>query len=125
MKTIQKAVFPCKANPLHLGHVVQIKRLLKEYDTVIIDILEQEKRDMGIYEALDVLYEVLTIEEYCRVFLRTHVESYVEGYYLKAEPCVFVTGNEKVIEALRKNNQQVKVIPRYKNYNSTCMRRKA
>jgi len=52
------AVFPCKADPLHVGHLIQIKRLLKEYPRVIVDIYVYEGRCMSFCEVVDILEEL-------------------------------------------------------------------
>ena len=34
------ALFPCKANPPHLGHILTLLKYKDKYDKIIIDILD-------------------------------------------------------------------------------------
>jgi hypothetical protein len=109
------AVFPCKADPLHVGHLIQIKRLLKEYPRVIVDIYVYEGRCMSFCEVVDILEELFAERSRGLIFEK-HKKSYSEslpGY--SKEDYIFVTGNKKVVDNL-KGEFQVKKIDRFKHY---------
>jgi len=116
------ALFPCKCDPIHVGHVVQIRRMLKTHTYVIIDMYDYESRVMPVEEVKEVLKDILCEKEYDRLRFRTHKTSYSESSYEAIFLYHTLTGNEAVYKKLKREAFDVDFIKEYKKYRSTPMR---
>jgi phosphopantetheine adenylyltransferase len=119
---MKKALFPCKCDPIHTGHLVQIKTLLNKGYDVTVDILtdENRKRVMSLWE---VRY-ILRLFFNSRVHIRTHRISYSQHFPLELlkEYNVLVTGNTLLFDAVI-GKIQVEFMPRYPGYRASKMRK--
>ncbi len=125
IQTQDKIVFPCKVDPPNLGHIIQIKRLLRNHKIVILDIYKHSNRFISTDEVPVILKEALTEEEYRRVYYKRHLKSYVENTSECLESYLHVTGNILVFENLRSAGIRVLYLKRYKFYKSEYIRRGA
>lgn len=117
-----KVIFPCKLDPLHLGHVVQIKKLLRMYDEVILDVLDYGGRVMSPTQATFTLHEVLTKNEVKRIHLRTHKISYLVSTENLSKEVDIYTGNNALFKKLKEEGFKVYKMERYGNYRSSHLR---
>jgi nicotinamide mononucleotide adenylyltransferase len=117
------ARFPCKCDPIHVGHIIQLKRLLALYDTIILDILYYPTRVQNISEVMEILKTLLLPDEYCRLLIVTHTISYTKSIP-DCIDCPVITGNPKVEEFLRKNGVEVIYINRFSDYTSSELRKR-
>lgn len=116
------AVFPSKLDPVHVGHLIQINRLIEndDFDKVVVDIFEYEDRVMETKEAIDIVNELIGDE---KLEFQTHNSTYVETTPDTTDgDVVFVTGNEDVIDNLRGYGFSVKKIERFKSYRANALR---
>jgi len=118
----EKVVFPCKLDPLHLGHVVVIKNMLKKYN-VILDIYLYPNRVMDILEICHILRDVLDEKEYRRIYIATHTISYAKSIEQLQNKYPIYTGNKEVYKKCQAGNYNVSLMPRYRKYHSTYMRK--
>ena len=103
------ALFPCKCDPIHVGHIVQIKRLLKTHKYVIIDIYDYDSRVMPVEEVEEVINEVMCGCEMKRIRFRTHKTSYAKSSYEAIYIYHIVTGNKAVYNKLKKEGFDVEL----------------
>ena len=106
------ALFPCKANPPHIGHIVTLLRIKDDYDKIIIDLLDTDLL-ISAEESISILRKVL--DHFSGKFeYWTHEDSYatLNEFDNLPEFDVVVTGNKKIYENMKKNGFEVKFIER-------------
>ena len=121
---MKMAVFPCKMNPIHVGHLVQIRRLIDRYDLVCIDILNDERFMSSIDETKDIIHEIFKYTIH-KIIFKDHFLSYVNTipeHDFPYDDVVYVTGNNDVYDNLLKNGFNVKKIKRFSFYRSSIIR---
>ena len=116
------ALFPCKANPPHVGHIISLLRIKKDYDKIIIDILDKDQL-IPVKKSISDLKEIF--DNFPGKFdYSTHKISYTKTKSLDNVPkCdVIVTGNRKVARKFEKLGANVRVIDRVPVYRGRYIR---
>lgn len=117
----QTVLFPVKCDPVHIGHVMQIKELLlNDYD-VTIDILDSADRvqnTLKVCEIIRILFDGKVNFRFHTVSYAITLPIYVTNYDYIA------TGNRDIISNINLSEKNIKVIPlnRFKGYRATRMR---
>lgn len=109
------ALFPCKANPPHIGHITTLLRIKDDYDKIIIDILNAN-RIISTTDAIKIFKKIL--DNFPNKFeYATHETSYTIS--MKTLPLFFlcefdtvVSGNKKIIEIFNKHGFETRYIER-------------
>ncbi|MFO8022912.1 MAG: hypothetical protein R6U65_10630 [Perlabentimonas sp.] len=114
-------LFPVKCDPVHIGHVMQIKELLLNGYDVTVDLLNSENRVQSIID----VHEILKIIFDNQVTFRIHSISYakvVPKYLMNYD--YLATGNRDIISAINLSGASIQVIPlqRIKGYRASKMR---
>ena len=121
-KKLKVALFPCKVNPPHIGHIITLLRIKEDYNKIIIDILDADLL-ISAKEAIFMLKEIL--DNFPDKFeYRTHKISYTKIRNLSKFPkCdVVVTGNKKLYKNLGKLGANVRLVDRVPVYRSRYIR---
>jgi len=116
------AVFPAKLDPVHVGHLIQIKRLIEDdrYDRVVVDIFEYEDRVMETEKAIDIVDELIDDE---KLDFQLHNSTYTKNPpEVTDNDIVFVTGNPDVADNLKEHGLSVKEIARFESYRAKPLR---
>ena len=124
MSFIQRetVLLPCKLDPPHLGHAIQLHNLLKRYN-VILDIYMYEGRVTTVEEVVGILADIFTKKEIGRLYVKTHQKSYSKDTSELPYDYPIFTGNEDVYKELKIRQYKVFKMPRYSKYCSTYMRK--
>jgi nicotinamide mononucleotide adenylyltransferase len=97
---MKKVLFPCKCDPIHVGHLMQIKWLINKGYDVTVDIFwsGKEERIQSPWEIRYILYIIFNN----RVHITTHDVSYAEGFPdgIRNQYDIVATGNDNLIPAL-------------------------
>jgi len=104
-----KVFFPGKFQPPHLGHVITISKLLKDYE-VIIGITEDKPRVMTREQVLDIFETIFTTRLTCRL-----IDGKLTNYKNTDNLPMFdilVSGNDEVIDWGLKMGLPVKKVSR-------------
>jgi nicotinamide mononucleotide adenylyltransferase len=121
-KKIKIALFPCKANPPHIGHIITLLRIKDDYDKIIIDLLDVDlhikpKKSITIFKQI--------LDHFPNKFeYNIHKVSYTKTKIFDDIPnCdVIVTGNKKVYKNMKKNGLNVKLLERVPIYKGRYIR---
>jgi len=115
------AVFCGKFDPIHIGHLIQIKRLRDKYGKVLVDIQDYEGRIMKVEKVIDIIKELIGLDDL--IFHRYHTSYTIDlpDYPVK-DNYVFLTGNKEVIENLRNQGFNVKPMERFWKYEASFLR---
>lgn len=109
--------FPGKFQPPHIGHIITISKLLKDYNKIIIGITEDEPRIMPREKVKEIFNTIF--EPFIQF---SHVDTIlIDGILTKRENIddlpkfdVLLSGNDKVLNWGLKHRFTVKNIPRSK-----------
>jgi len=104
-----KVLFPGKFQPPHLGHILTITKLLKDYE-VIIGITEDKPRVISREDVSTIFESVFTTRASCRL-----IDGKLTDYKNTDKLPMFdilVSGNDEVIEWGMKLGLAVKKVPR-------------
>ena len=113
-----KVLFPCKCDPIHVGHLIQIKKLLKRGYDVTVDILDKDR-----VQSIDAVRYILRTMFDDKVQVKTHSISYQKRLPESIEFYDYVvTGNSKIIRVLIDNVISFILIKRYPGYRASKMK---
>lgn len=112
-----KVLFPCKCDPIHTGHIIQIKKLVDAGYDVTVDVLLYKDRVMSLFEVRCILHKLFKD----KVKVAMHVESYAYGFPPEMTRVydMLVSGNTNILEAWTKRKIMLYEI---KGYRATRMR---
>ena len=110
------ALFPCKANPPHLGHIITLLKIKDDYDKIIVDLLDADLL-ISAEESIEILKQVFDYFPEKFIFT-THKESYGAMKDFSNLPSfdIVVTGNEKIYKNMQKNGFKIRIIERIPSY---------
>ncbi|MDD3493461.1 MAG: hypothetical protein PHU95_02800 [Candidatus Thermoplasmatota archaeon] len=118
------ALFPCKLDPPHLGHVVTLLDIKDDYDTIILDVLDGgPERLITVEEAVSLIHRVLRHfpgkYEY-----RVHKKSYAStgGFCDLPNFDVVVSGNQALLDNMREQGYKTRYVERVPVYRGEFMR---
>lgn len=113
-------LFPCRLDPINVGHIVQIAKLLGMGYELTVDIFNYKYRTMPLEEAKHILKLVFGDS----IRIATHDYSYTKKIpeYVRTEYRYVVTGNVALIDVFNNENVSHRYLPRYKGYRSSKMR---
>ena len=97
------ALFPCKAAPPHIGHIITLLKIKDDYEKIIIDILDTDLL-ISAEESKHILKQIL--DHFPGKFLfKTHKESYMTVKKFSELPIfdIIITGNKRVYKNMKKN----------------------
>ena len=116
------ALFPCKINPPHIGHIITLLQLMKDYDHIIIDILDCDIL-IPAEQAISILRKVLDFFPGKFSYI-VHKQSYGTATDFQHLPDFdeVVSGNESICDNMKKNHFQVRFIPRTEGYRGEYIR---
>lgn len=116
------ALFPCKANPPHLGHILTLLKLKDDYDKIIIDVLDV-KLLISADESIVILKKILNYIP-GKFEYNKHKRSYIYEYPEKIPKCdEVVTGNIKLYNKMIKQGINVRLIERTPIYKGELIRK--
>ncbi|MFA5166857.1 MAG: adenylyltransferase/cytidyltransferase family protein [Candidatus Paceibacterota bacterium] len=134
MKT---AIFSGRFDPVHLGHVLTILKLLDRFDRVVVVILDYPEREgCTAQEAFDIFQSVFIHISSPRMITliinKDHFATISREQYLdliktvgaKNDGVVYVSGNRKVLDNFQHMDLPWEYIPRSREYSGTEERRR-
>jgi len=104
------AVFPCKINPPHLGHIITLLKIKDDYDVIIVDVLDIDLI-MSAVESINLIKKVLDFFPN-KFEYKTHKVSYALESSGLLKDNVIITGNKKVYKKLKDEGFEVRFIDR-------------
>jgi nicotinamide mononucleotide adenylyltransferase len=118
------ALFPCKLDPPHLGHVITLLNIKDDYEKIIIDILDHgEERLISPKEAISTIDQVL--KHFPGKFeYRTHRQSYTLPCKFKDLPNfdVVVSGNQVLLDNMHRHGYATRHTKRTPVYQARFIR---
>ena len=110
------ALFPCKANPPHIGHIITLLKIKDDYDRIIVDLLDTDLL-ISTEESIEILKNVLDFFP-DKFSFTTHKDSYasIENFDNLPKFDVVVSGNEKVCKNMKRNGFEVRFIERIPSF---------
>lgn len=119
---MKKVLFPCKCDPIHTGHLMQIKWLLNKGYDVTVDILwtGKEDRAMSPWEIRYIIYIIFDN----KVKIKSHDISYSKGFpdEIKKNYDYVATANDKLITTLIDKFIPIIKLKRYPGYRASKMK---
>jgi len=130
------ALFSGRFDPLHLGHIITIGRILQKYQTVIVCILDYPEREAcSIDKNIEIWteFERLWCHEKWRVLIATNKTHFAhitideiihicKKHLVSVEDVVYVGGNEEVNKHINSIGFPFEYIERSYFYRSTTIR---
>ena len=109
-------VFPGKFDPIHIGHIMQIGKLLINEGCVVVDIFDYPNRTMSIKDVSNIIKFIFP----SNVLIKTHNKTY--GISIpKDKDKIYVMGNNKVANNLSEHGIGIRKIERFPGYRSSKM----
>jgi cytidyltransferase-like protein len=131
------ALFSGRFDPVHLGHIITIGRLLEKYQQVIVCILDHSGRESVNIEVIKNIYEtfirlwaedkrrieVVTNETHFAYIEKSEIKQICKKAWVKdISNVVYVSGNEEVNKHIKSIGFPVEYIPRSYFYRATSIR---
>ena len=124
VKSTSVAFFPGKFQPVHMGHITSIMKIFDDYEKIIIGITSDSPNILSLDERKNIFESVLyKFEKIEYVFFDTSLIDIKDKTRLPQFD-VCVSGNEKVIDFMNKNNFKTRLLKRSKGvgYSGTEIR---
>ena len=110
-------VFPCKCDPIHVGHIMQIGKLLNDHGGVIVDVFDYPDRTMSIDQVGDILKFIFPANVTVKSYKKPYTEELPED-----KKRTYATANDEVAKVLTKNKIKVIKLKRIPGYHSKNMK---
>ena len=106
------AFFPGKFQPVHMGHITSIMKIFEDYEKIIIGITSDSPNVLSLQKRKEVFQSVLSrFDKFEYVFFDTALIDIKDKTILpKFDVCV--SGNQKVIDFMKKNNFKTRLLKR-------------
>ena len=118
------AFFPGKFQPVHMGHITSIMKIYDDYEKIIIGITSDAPNILSLDERKNIFDSVLSrFQKFEYVFFDTALVDIKDKTILpKFDVCV--SGNQKVINYMKRNNFKTRLLKRSKGigYSGTKIR---
>tara|TARA_B100000214_G_C23904530_1_gene598174 strand:+ start:116 stop:1096 length:981 start_codon:yes stop_codon:yes gene_type:complete len=118
------AFFPGKFQPVHMGHIASIMKIFDDYEKIIIGITSDSPNILSLNERKNIFKSVLSrYKKFEYVFFDTSLVDIVDISVLPQFD-VCVSGNQKVIDFMKKYNFKTRFLNRSKGigYSGTEIR---
>ena len=118
------AFFPGKFQPVHMGHIASIMKIFDDYEKIIIGITSDSPNILSLNERKNIFKSVLSrYKKFEYVFFDTSLVDIVDISILPQFD-VCVSGNQKVIDFMKKYNFKTRFLNRSKGigYSGTEIR---
>ena len=123
-QTKSVAFFPGKFQPVHMGHITSLMKIFDDYDKIIIGITSDSPNVLSLDERREIFQSILSrFDKFEYVFFDTALIDIKEKSILpKFDVCV--SGNEKIIDFMKKLNFKTRLLERSKGvgYSGTEIR---
>ena len=123
-KSKSVAFFPGKFQPVHMGHITSLMKIYNDYDKIIIGITSDSPIILSLQERREIFEKVLSkFNKFKYVFFDTALVDIKDKAILpKFDVCV--TGNQAVVDYMKKNNFKTRILSRSKGvgYSGTEIR---
>ena len=120
-KTKQVALISGRYDPLHVGHVATIHRLAREFEKVIIVILDYKEREYPAKYVKQILDEILSysVGNYEIYINTTHFGKITKEELDVWNFDVYVAGNMQVLKHIESMEYRIKWMDRAYHYEAT------
>ena len=111
-KSKSVAFFPGKFQPVHMGHVTSLMKIFDDYDKIIIGITSDPPNVLSLNARKEIFESVLSrFNKFEYVFFDTALID-IKDKTILPQFDVCVTGNQKVVDYMKKNNFKTRLLSR-------------
>ena len=111
-KSKSVAFFPGKFQPVHMGHVTSLMKIFNDYDKIIIGITSDPPNVLSLNARKEIFESVLSrFNKFEYVFFDTALID-IKDKTILPQFDVCVTGNQKVVDYMKKNNFKTRLLSR-------------
>jgi len=117
-----KVLFPGKFNPIHVGHILQIAKLVKNYDITVGVQCNRTFKRVITYEEVKFILDTIFDK---KVIVYKYNKSYISGFPKKIKDNfdMVASGNIKIILSAYRQDIKVIQLNRIKGYRASKMKR--
>lgn len=116
------ALFPCKLDPPHVGHVLTLIKISNDYEKIIVDIYENDNKLLDLQERIDIISPILDLLD-CEISYNIHETSYSKDISNHPVCDTVVSGNKKILSNFSKHGVPTRKIDESLFYRSSIIKK--